>query len=204
MNTFSSLRYAHPPTTHNTAIGAFGAPLVCQSIVATGIRWANFYFGSLVLSAINTSLLVFAFCPTRSELLRDADFAWALLRSAPPSPDAATVATKETAQASPTQSIAPILQKKTSVGPRSECRTRERGEGGELTSVRLAAYSAAVRKPKLWASAIFSMIYTGRYAFVPLFVLQLLVAHVVRHPARARRKVSYVTVLPVAPILLPA
>ena len=47
-----------------------------------------------MLSAINTSLLVFAFCPTRSELLRDADFAWALLRSAPPSPDAATVATK--------------------------------------------------------------------------------------------------------------
>ncbi|RPD81762.1 MFS general substrate transporter [Lentinus tigrinus ALCF2SS1-7] len=139
------------------AIGAFCAPLVCQSIIATGIRWANFYFGSLVLSAINTSLLVFAFCPTRTELLRDADFAWALLRSASPTPDAATVATKETAQASPTQSIAPILQKKISVGPRT--------------------YSAAVRKPKLWASAIFSMIYTGSESstqgFIVIYLLSL-------------------------------
>ncbi|RDX56109.1 MFS general substrate transporter [Lentinus brumalis] len=133
------------------AIGAFGAPLVCQSIIATGIRWANFYFGSLVLSAINTSLLVFAFWPTRTELQRDADFAWALLRSAPPTPDAATVATKETAQPSPTQSIAPILQKTTSLGPRT--------------------YSAAVRKPKLWASAIFSMIYTGSESSTQGFIV---------------------------------
>ncbi|KAI0724319.1 MFS general substrate transporter [Cerioporus squamosus] len=137
---------------------AFGAPLVCQSIIATGIRWANFYFGSLVLSAINTSLLVFAFWPTRTELIRDADFAWALMRSSPPpSPDAATVATKETAQPpSPTRSIAPILPKKTSVGPRT--------------------YAAAVRKPKLWASAIFSMLYTGSESSTQGFIVVYLLS----------------------------
>ena len=44
-----------------SAVGSFVAPLVCQSIVATGIRWANFYFGSLVLSALNAGFVVYAF-----------------------------------------------------------------------------------------------------------------------------------------------
>ncbi|TDL28841.1 MFS general substrate transporter [Rickenella mellea] len=47
--------------------GAFAAPLVCQSILAKGVPWTNFYFGSLVLSAINTALLTYSFRPTSLE-----------------------------------------------------------------------------------------------------------------------------------------
>ncbi|KAJ8454763.1 hypothetical protein ONZ51_g12842 [Trametes cubensis] len=60
----------------STSAGSFAAPLVCQSIVATGIRWADFYYGSLVLSAINTTLIVYAFRPTPEELQGDAELAW--------------------------------------------------------------------------------------------------------------------------------
>ena len=88
---------------------------MCQSVVATGIRWANFYFGSLVIASLNISFLIYAFKPTLSELQRDADFAWSLLRSSPPTPDVASAVTP----ASPTHSIAPVLQRKDSIGPRS-------------------------------------------------------------------------------------
>lgn len=95
---------------------------MCQSIIATGIRWANFYFGSLVLSALNTSFLTYAFMPTRNELQRDADFAWSLLRTSPPSPDVASAFTAGDSQPSPAHSTAPVLQKKESAGPRSKQR----------------------------------------------------------------------------------
>ncbi|KAI0762624.1 MFS general substrate transporter [Fomes fomentarius] len=146
------------------AVGAFGAPLVCQSIIATGIRWANFYFGSLVLSALNTSFLTYAFMPTRNELQRDADFAWSLLRSSPPSPDVASAFTVGDSQPSPAHSTAPVLQKRESAGPRSK-----------------QPYSIALRKPKLWASAIFSMLYTGSESstqgFIVIYLLNMRAAN---------------------------
>ncbi|KAI0757238.1 MFS general substrate transporter [Daedaleopsis nitida] len=142
------------------ALGAFGAPLVCQSIVATGIRWANFYFGSLVLASLNISFLVYAYTPTRGELQRDADFAWSLLRSSPPSPD---VASAINSPASPTQSTAPILQKRSSSGPHSMWFP----DNVPITR----AYSPALRKPRLWASAIFSMLYTGSESATQGFIV---------------------------------
>ena len=47
------------------------APLVCQSIIAKGIAWNHFYFGSLVLSALSSALAFCAFHPTKDE--READ-----------------------------------------------------------------------------------------------------------------------------------
>lgn len=47
------------------------APLVCQSIIATGIAWNHFYFGSLVLSGISAALAFVAFRPTTAEMERD-------------------------------------------------------------------------------------------------------------------------------------
>ncbi|KAF8078369.1 major facilitator superfamily domain-containing protein [Lyophyllum atratum] len=49
------------------SLGAGLSPLACQTIISSGIPWARFYFGSLVLSGINTVLLFFAFKPTASE-----------------------------------------------------------------------------------------------------------------------------------------
>lgn len=47
------------------------APLVCQSVIATGIAWNHFYFGSLVLSGISSTFAFFAFRPSLPEIERD-------------------------------------------------------------------------------------------------------------------------------------
>lgn len=39
--------------------------------MAKGIPWRHFYLGSLVLSAIGLSLIIFAFRPTRNEFIAD-------------------------------------------------------------------------------------------------------------------------------------
>lgn len=102
------------------AVGSFVAPLVCQSIIATGIRWANFYFGSLVLSALNTSFIIYAFWPTQSELKGDAELASQLYRTAVAASDVASSFVAATPERSPTSSTAPIVRKKEALGPRSE------------------------------------------------------------------------------------
>ena len=50
------------------AIGSMCAPLVCQTVIARGVAWNHFYFGSLVLSALSATLAFFAFRPTSYEL----------------------------------------------------------------------------------------------------------------------------------------
>ncbi|KAG2057114.1 MFS general substrate transporter [Suillus hirtellus] len=52
-------------------IGSFSAPLVCQTLMAKGIPWKHFYLGSLVISAVALSLIIFSFRPTRNEFLAD-------------------------------------------------------------------------------------------------------------------------------------
>lgn len=54
-----------------TAIGSMCAPLVCQSIIATGVPWPRFYFGSLVLSGISSVFAFWAFRPSSTEIERD-------------------------------------------------------------------------------------------------------------------------------------
>jgi hypothetical protein len=49
--------------------------LVCQALIAKGVPWLQFYFGSLVLSAINTTFLVVTFKPAATEFLRDREYA---------------------------------------------------------------------------------------------------------------------------------
>lgn len=50
------------------AIGSMCSPLVCQTIIAHGVAWNHFYFGSLVLSAISSIFAFFAFRPMKHEL----------------------------------------------------------------------------------------------------------------------------------------
>lgn len=47
------------------------APLVCQSVIATGVPWPRFYFGSLVLSGISSTFAFWAFRPSSAEIERD-------------------------------------------------------------------------------------------------------------------------------------
>ena len=47
------------------------SPLVCQSIIATGVPWYRFYYGSLVLSGLNILFLAVTFRPTPAEAFKD-------------------------------------------------------------------------------------------------------------------------------------
>ncbi|KAG6905739.1 hypothetical protein DXG01_000988 [Tephrocybe rancida] len=54
-----------------TGVGGIISPIICQAIVAKGVPWPHFYFGSLVLSGINCVLLFVAFRPTTRETARE-------------------------------------------------------------------------------------------------------------------------------------
>ncbi|TFK41367.1 major facilitator superfamily domain-containing protein [Crucibulum laeve] len=53
------------------SFGGVASPLVCQAIIATGVPWFKFYYGSLVLSAINVVFLVITFRPTIGEFTKE-------------------------------------------------------------------------------------------------------------------------------------
>jgi hypothetical protein len=47
------------------------SPLVCQFVIATGVPWFHFYYGSLVLSGINILLLAITYKPTLAEYAKE-------------------------------------------------------------------------------------------------------------------------------------
>ncbi|KAF5377677.1 hypothetical protein D9615_005185 [Tricholomella constricta] len=49
------------------SLGGVLSPIVCQTVISNGVPWPHFYFGSLVLSGINTALLFVTFKPTARE-----------------------------------------------------------------------------------------------------------------------------------------
>jgi len=50
-----------------SGFGGVISPLICQTLVAAGVPWKQFYFGTLVLSGFNTGLLSLTFKPTKKE-----------------------------------------------------------------------------------------------------------------------------------------
>lgn len=57
-----------------TAFAGFGAavsPLVCQAILAQGVPYYKFYWGTMVGSALNVALLSISFRPTTTEFARE-------------------------------------------------------------------------------------------------------------------------------------
>ncbi|KAH7921947.1 MFS general substrate transporter [Leucogyrophana mollusca] len=63
------------------SLGSFTAPLVCTTVIGQGVPWSHFYLGSLVLSVINTLLIVYAFLPTQDEVSADRKAAMEAIRS---------------------------------------------------------------------------------------------------------------------------
>lgn len=51
----------------HSGFGSVVSPLTCQAIIARGVPWPKFYFGSLVVSATNIAFLLYAFRPTLKE-----------------------------------------------------------------------------------------------------------------------------------------
>ncbi|KAI0824111.1 MFS general substrate transporter [Trametes gibbosa] len=144
-----------------TSVGGFVAPLVCQSIIATGIRWANFYFGSLILSAINTGFIVYAFWPTKNELRGDADFAWMLYKSSTRRSETDSSA-EVPPERSPTSSTAPMIRATTK---------DVSGPSSEYLENFGSSYMAALKNVQTWAGAAFSCIYSGSESATQGFIV---------------------------------
>lgn len=49
-------------------LGQALAPVICQTIIARGVAWPYFYFGSLAIVGLNVVFLVISFIPTPNEL----------------------------------------------------------------------------------------------------------------------------------------
>lgn len=52
-------------------IGAFVSPLVCQTLLAQGWAWNNFYYLSTALSSTGATMLILTFRPTDQEFLQE-------------------------------------------------------------------------------------------------------------------------------------
>ncbi|KAJ3551217.1 hypothetical protein NM688_g4832 [Phlebia brevispora] len=133
------------------SIGSMCAPLVCQSLIAHGVAWNHFYFGSLVLSAISSSLAFFAFKPTAREYERDAVNAFV------------TVCEKGTGvfECSTTATSA---DESNAAELKNAASHREDGR----------ALGRAFRVPVVWAFSIFCGLYTGNEASTQGFIVTYL------------------------------
>ena len=65
------VHHTHQLSRAYSGLGSVISPLVCQSIIATGVPWYRFYYGSLVLSGLNVLFLFTTFKPTAREAFRD-------------------------------------------------------------------------------------------------------------------------------------
>ncbi|KAK2462068.1 hypothetical protein APHAL10511_006531 [Amanita phalloides] len=53
------------------SFGGVSAPLTAQAIIAKGIPWPNFYYGSMIISGLNFVFLFLTYRPTTKELLEE-------------------------------------------------------------------------------------------------------------------------------------
>lgn len=127
------------------------APLVCQSIIAKGVAWNHFYFGSLVLSVTSALLAFYAFKPTSRELVDDKGIF-------PVTPTNRLIKEGKSAQVVDEANLAEINGRLLSVQcNRGTClgMTYFIGSNGNI------ALGRALKMPIVWAFAIFSGLYTG-------------------------------------------
>ncbi|KZT43917.1 MFS general substrate transporter [Sistotremastrum suecicum HHB10207 ss-3] len=115
-------------------IGACISPIVCQTLVAKGVPWPNFYLGSIVVGVLNVIFLGTVFRVTGPELERDKRAA--LLRASLSSvSDEKRVLDCEASVPSPTP------------------RHSDQGPDNVLAS--------ALKNPLIWAYALFLCLYSG-------------------------------------------
>ncbi|KZS93282.1 MFS general substrate transporter [Sistotremastrum niveocremeum HHB9708] len=122
------------PLTDLKGIGACISPIVCQTLVAKGVPWPNFYLGSIVVGVLNVIFLGTVFRVTGPELERDKRAA--LLR----------------ASLSSVSDGKRVLDCEASV-PSPSPRHNDQGPDNVLAS--------ALKNPLIWAYALFLCLYSG-------------------------------------------
>ncbi|ESK92166.1 mfs efflux transporter [Moniliophthora roreri MCA 2997] len=155
------------------AFGGAFAPLVCQSIIAAGAPWPNFYYGSLVVSAINLGFVVYSFRPTQRERFaeRKEALAAATPRSSPGTP---TDEDREIA-------LSPLTPEEKENTSSSTTLVAAQPQGSGLLR--------AFRLPLVWAFAVFGWLYCGSETTTQGFAVSYLLATRNANP----KTVGYVT-----------
>ncbi|KAI0343924.1 MFS general substrate transporter [Trametopsis cervina] len=154
------------------SIGSMCAPLVCQSVIATGIAWNHFYFGSLVLSGISSSFAFYAFRPRPAELEQDIASLLAENRMSSPTP------TEKQGRESPATPATTISEENIGLP--------ELQKSAPAPSKNL---SRALKIPLVWALALFLNTYTGLEAATQGYIVTYLLGARNANP----KTVGYVT-----------
>ncbi|EIW86532.1 MFS general substrate transporter [Coniophora puteana RWD-64-598 SS2] len=138
--------------------GSFLAPLVCQTIMATGVPWRHFYLGSLVLSGINIAFLIWAFRPTVNEFEADKKAAIDTIKSA-------------------------LASETTVAGTASE--GKEDASKSESFHAPQPANTLALacRMPYQWAFSVFSGLYNGSETTMSAFIVTFLLGARAANPS---------------------
>lgn len=155
------------------SLGSFASPLVCQAVVATGVPWFHFYYGSLVLSAINTVLLVFTYKPSSAEFTRDYHRSLYGVTSEQVAVDG-SAQTRDTN----TEKIST-----SAVSPTSSVLRFNRKNGKQST------LNQALCMPYQWALSIFALLYCGSETTTQGFM----VTYLLRTRYAQPKSVGYVT-----------
>ncbi|PPR07674.1 hypothetical protein CVT24_003817 [Panaeolus cyanescens] len=134
------------------SIGGIASPLVCQAMMAIGIPWFKFYYGSLILSGLNVIFLVLTFRTTQMEFAYDRARALAVSRA-----DSSVAST-------------PIQEKCDKWEP-STLSPQQESSGRPPNALRLALCS-----PYQWAVQVFSMLYCGCETTTQCFMVTYLLA----------------------------
>ena len=98
-----------------TGLGSVISPLVCQSVIATGVPWYRFYYGSLLLSVFNIVFLYITFKPTYRE--RDREHQKALYQN--------RQKLQRTSFSSPTSEYPAVFESKTNLYLHTKSRSSE-------------------------------------------------------------------------------
>ncbi|KAF5356364.1 hypothetical protein D9756_004239 [Leucocoprinus leucothites] len=133
------------------SFGGVISPLICQTLVAAGVPWKHFYYGSLVLSAFNTGLLSLTFRPTTTEWIRECNRA--KRRN--------TVLTRRN-----TETTISSSDGKLDIGPSTSRASQEVHEPSatlapQATKAPQSALRLTLSMPMTWAFSIFVLMYYG-------------------------------------------
>ncbi|KAF9451790.1 MFS general substrate transporter [Macrolepiota fuliginosa MF-IS2] len=153
------------------SFGSVASPFVCQSIIATGVPWFHFYYGSLVLSALNIMFLAFTFKPSLAEFTKDRQGALSEARMKLGGGDAATDSEK----------TSPIVMSPNSSAVRLQL---EEAESNKKNTLKMA-----LRMPYQWAFSAFALLYCGSETTTQGFMVTYLLGSKHANP----KTVGYVT-----------
>ncbi|KAF9459473.1 major facilitator superfamily domain-containing protein [Collybia nuda] len=147
------------------SFGGVMSPIICQSIVASGVPWFHFYFGSLVLSGLNTTFLISSFKPTRREFQKEREPLNGLR--------------------SPTETIS----SSNLPSPTNERDSLPLSNAQPVLPPPANMFRVALTMPYQWAFSIFAMIYCGSETATQGFMVTYLLATRNANP----KTVGYVT-----------